>query len=40
MMINLTATTIKEDDNIDTQKDLNITESEVNDDEEKTGWWS
>ncbi len=37
---NLDDNEIKEDDNIDTQKDLNITESEVNDDEEKTGWWS
>ena len=37
---NLDDNEINEDDNIDTQKDLNITESEVNDDEEKTGWWS
>ena len=37
---NLDDNEIKEDDKIDTQKDLNITESEVNDDEEKTGWWS
>ncbi len=31
---------IKEEDKIDTQKDLNLTESDINDDEEKTGWWS
>ena len=31
---------IKDDDKIDTQKDLNLTESEINEDEEKTGWWS
>ena len=31
---------IKEKDKIDTQKDLNLTESEINEDEEKTGWWS
>ena len=30
----------KEDDKIDRQKDLNLTESEINEDEEKTGWWS
>ncbi|MDC3075145.1 Rne/Rng family ribonuclease [Pelagibacteraceae bacterium] len=28
------------DDKIDIQKDVNLTESEINDDEEKTGWWS
>ncbi len=31
---------IKDDDKIDTQKDLNTIESEINEDEEKTGWWS
>ncbi len=31
---------IKDDDKVDTQKDLNLTESELNEDEEKTGWWS
>ena len=31
---------IKEDNKIDTQKDLNLNESEINEDEEKTGWWS
>ena len=31
---------IKDDDKIDTQKDLNLTESNINEDEEKTGWWS
>jgi len=31
---------IIQDDKIDTQKDLNLTESETNEDEEKTGWWS
>ena len=30
----------KEDDKIDTEKDLNLIESEINEDEEKTGWWS
>ncbi len=30
----------KEDDNINKQKDLNLTESNINEDEEKTGWWS
>ena len=28
------------DDKIDIKKDVNLTESEINDDEEKTGWWS
>ncbi len=31
---------IKEDNKIDTEKDLNLIESEINEDEEKTGWWS
>ena len=31
---------INEDSNIDIQKDKNLTESEINKDEEKTGWWS
>ncbi len=31
---------IKDDDKINMQKDLNLTESEINEDEEKTGWWS
>ncbi|MDA9742557.1 ribonuclease E/G [Pelagibacteraceae bacterium] len=31
---------IKEDDKNETQRDLNLTESEINKDEEKTGWWS
>jgi len=31
---------IKEDNKIDTEKDLNLTESEINENEEKTGWWS
>ncbi len=30
----------KEDDKIDTQKNLNLPESEIKEDEEKTGWWS
>ena len=38
--INLDDNELKENDKIDTQKDLNLTESEVNEDEEKTGWWS
>ncbi len=37
---NLEDKEIKEDDKIDTQKDQNLTESEINEDEEKTGWWS
>ena len=37
---NLDDNEIKEDDKIHTQKDLNYTESEINEDEEKTGWWS
>jgi len=28
------------DDKIDALKDVNLTESEINEDEEKTGWWS
>ena len=35
---NLDDNEIKEDNKIDTQKDLNIIESEINEDEEKTGW--
>ncbi len=31
---------IKEDDKNETKRDLNLTESEINKDEEKTGWWS
>ena len=31
---------IKQDNIIDTKKDLNLTESEINEDEEKTGWLS
>ncbi len=31
---------IKNDEKIGTQKDENLTESEINEDEEKTGWWS
>ena len=37
---NLDDNEIKEDDKIDTQNDLKLTESEINEDEEKTGWWS
>ncbi len=37
---NLDDKEIKEDDKIDTQKDQILTESEINEDEEKTGWWS
>ncbi len=37
---NLDINEIKEDNKIDTQKDLTLTESEINEDEEKTGWWS
>ena len=37
---NLDDNEIKEDNKIDTQKDLNLIESEINEDEEKTGWWS
>ncbi len=37
---NLDDNEIKEDNDIDTQKDLNLTKSEINEDEEKTGWWS
>ena len=28
------------EDKIDALKDVNLTESEINEDEEKTGWWS
>jgi len=37
---NLNDNEIKEDNKIDTQEDLNLIESEINEDEEKTGWWS
>ncbi len=37
---NLDDNEIKEDNKIDTEKDLNLTESEINENEEKTGWWS
>jgi len=37
---NLDEKDIKEDDKIDTQSDVNLIESEINEDEEKTGWWS
>ena len=37
---NLEDTKIKKDKKIDIQKDINLTESEINEDEEKTGWWS
>ena len=37
---NLNDNEIEEDNKIDTQKDLNLIESEINEDEEKTGWWS
>ena len=37
---NLDDKDIKEDDKIDTKKNQNLTESEINEDEEKTGWWS
>ena len=37
---NLDDNNINEDEKIDIQKNVNVTESEINDDEEKTGWWS
>ncbi len=37
---NLDDKEIKEDDKIDTEKDQNLTVGEINEDEEKTGWWS
>ncbi len=37
---NLDDNKIKENDKIDKQEDLSLTESEINEDEEKTGWWS
>ena len=37
---NLDNNEIKTDKKIDIQKDVNLTESEINEDEEKTGWWS
>ena len=33
-------TKINKDEKIEIQKDINLTESEINEDEEKTGWWS
>ena len=37
---NLDENEIKEGVKIDTQKDLNLTDNEIIEDEEKTGWWS
>jgi len=37
---NLDNNEINNDKKIDTQKDVNLIENEVNEDEEKTGWWS
>ncbi len=37
---NLDDSEIKKDDNIVIQKDVNLKESETNEDEEKSGWWS
>ncbi len=37
---NLDENNINEDEKIEIKKNINITESETNDDEEKTGWWS
>ena len=37
---NLDENNINKDEKIEIQKNINITESEINDDEEKTGWWS
>ncbi len=37
---NLDDNEINKDDKIDIQKDVNLTEKEINEDEEKTGWWS
>ena len=31
---------INEDNKIDIQKDVDLTEGEINENEEKTGWWS
>ena len=31
---------INKDEKTEIQKDINLTESETNEDEEKTGWWS
>ena len=31
---------ISKDNKIDIQKDVDLTEGEINEDEEKTGWWS
>ena len=38
--INLDDTKINQDEKIEIQEDINLTKSEMNDDEEKTGWWS
>ena len=37
---NLDDEEIKEYDKIDTQKEVILTESDIKEDEEKTGWWS
>ena len=37
---NLDDNEINNDENIDIQNDVNLTENEINEDEEKTGWWS
>ena len=37
---NLDENEINNDDKTDQQKDLNLIESEISEDEEKTGWWS
>ncbi len=37
---NLDENEITKDDKNDQQKDINLIESEINEDEEKTGWWS
>ncbi len=37
---NLHDNEINKDDKIDIQKDVNLNEKEINEDEEKTGWWS
>ncbi len=37
---NLDENNINEDEKIEIQENVNITESKINDDEEKTGWWS
>ncbi len=37
---NLDDNKANDDEKIDIQKDVNLTENEINEDEEKTGWWS